>query len=310
MAGSENKGIGIGLLLLKVAGMAAAIAASYILLLYVALGTSRTSLMATTFDKMRLLKDAPSPKIVFVGGSNLAFGLDSARVREALAMPVVNMGLQAGVGLKYMLDEVEPYLKKGDVVVVVPEYNHFNGLSIYGEATLVEEVMLTRNWPVFTGMPVRTLGSILLKSNETLFRRRHALPYTRNSFNRDGDVTAHLTMPPREIEPSREPVAINREAVECLKTFATGNSRRGGTTLLVFPCLQRSHYERNAASIGLVAATLESLGAFAAISKPEDFVYDDNLFFDTIYHPNALGRELRTEKLISVLQASRQKFGW
>ena len=51
--------------------------------------------------KCQLLEDTPSPRIIFVGGSNLAFGLDSQRIKDSLNINVINYGLHAGIGLKY-----------------------------------------------------------------------------------------------------------------------------------------------------------------------------------------------------------------
>ena len=83
--------------------------------------------LAAVLEKDRIIRNAESPKIILVGGSNLAFGIDSKMMQDALRMPVVNMGLYAKLGLKYMLAQVRPYIRKGDIVVVVPEYDLFYG---------------------------------------------------------------------------------------------------------------------------------------------------------------------------------------
>ena len=81
--------------------------------------------MAELRDKQKLLKNTPGPKLVLVGGSNLAFGVDSEKIEQQTGMRVVNMGLHGGVGLPYMLSLALPELKSGDVVVVSPEYELF-----------------------------------------------------------------------------------------------------------------------------------------------------------------------------------------
>ena len=80
---------------------------------------------AATIDKHNRLAQQPSPRIVFVGGSNLAFGLDSAAIERSLGYNTVNMGLDLSLGLDFMLREIEPLLERGDVVVVSPEYEQF-----------------------------------------------------------------------------------------------------------------------------------------------------------------------------------------
>ncbi len=39
------------------------------------------------------------------------------------------------------------------------------------------------------------------------------------------------------------------------------------------------------------------------IGSPRDFVYPGSLFFDTRYHLNAAGRELRTQAVIRILRS-------
>ena len=54
--------------------------------------------------KYERLKDTDGAKIILIGGSNLAFGADSATIEEYMNMPVVNFGLYATLGTKLMLD--------------------------------------------------------------------------------------------------------------------------------------------------------------------------------------------------------------
>jgi len=110
--------------------------------------------ISAILDKDRLLRDTPSPKIVFVGASNLAFGLDSERVQSAMRLPVVNLGLHGGVGLKYMLDSTRPYVKKGDIVVegkMTLDAFHSTALDYLLRANQIEYVAFTgfhTNWCV------------------------------------------------------------------------------------------------------------------------------------------------------------------
>ena len=66
-------------------------------------------------DKHRRLENLPAPRIIFIGGSSMAFGMDSGLVGKKLGLNPVNMGLNAAVGLEFMLQEVEPFLRRGDV---------------------------------------------------------------------------------------------------------------------------------------------------------------------------------------------------
>ena len=90
--------------------------------------------------KCQLLEDTPSPRIIFVGGSNLAFGLDSQRIKDSLNINVINYGLHAGIGLKYMIDDISTYARKGDIIVFAPEYEHFYTIA-YGESVTLTPLM-------------------------------------------------------------------------------------------------------------------------------------------------------------------------
>ena len=86
--------------------------------------TDDTHYLAATRDKHELLKTAPSPRIIFVGGSSVAMGLDCSVIKGRLAgYNPVNMGLHLTLGLEFMLAEIEADLRPGDVVVLSLEYN-------------------------------------------------------------------------------------------------------------------------------------------------------------------------------------------
>jgi hypothetical protein len=65
------------------------------------------------------------PKIIFVGGSNVIFGLHARDLEEALGVPVIAFGLNAGTGLDIIALRVADIVGRGDLVIVQPELNHF-----------------------------------------------------------------------------------------------------------------------------------------------------------------------------------------
>ena len=93
--------------------------------------------LASSIDKHALLERAGSPRLILVGGSNVAFGFDSQLLEQRLGLNPVNMGLHASVGMRFMLQEVQPYLRPGDVVVVSPEYEQFATYSVNNGLTLL-----------------------------------------------------------------------------------------------------------------------------------------------------------------------------
>ena len=81
-------------------------------------------------EKFDRLNEIEGEKIVVVGGSSVAFGLDSALLERYTGMPVVNFGLYADLGTKMMLDLSLSGISEGDVVILAPELDR-QTLSLY-----------------------------------------------------------------------------------------------------------------------------------------------------------------------------------
>src|SRR5687767_11217515 len=81
--------------------------------------------LASSIDKESLLRTQASPRLIFVGGSSMAFGVNSAQIAAACGRRPVNMGLHAALGLKFMLNEVAPHIRSNDWIIVAPEYQQF-----------------------------------------------------------------------------------------------------------------------------------------------------------------------------------------
>lgn len=80
-----------------------------------------------------------SPKIVLLGGSAMAFSIDSSVIEEMCGMPVINLGLHAGLPFRFCLESVSRHVKKGDVVVVALEFNEHFGAGeekIYSDLSI------------------------------------------------------------------------------------------------------------------------------------------------------------------------------
>jgi len=69
-----------------------------------------------SLEKVRLLESTPSPRIIIFGGSNIALGIDSEMIEQAFGIPVINDGLQVGLGVT-PLNEIRKYLRPGDIII-------------------------------------------------------------------------------------------------------------------------------------------------------------------------------------------------
>ena len=85
-------------------------------------------------DKCTLLAESESPRIVLVGGSSLAFGVDSTLLEQEFpGYRVVNFGLYAALGTQLMLELSDGQFRAGDIVILSPEQQE-QTLSCYFNA--------------------------------------------------------------------------------------------------------------------------------------------------------------------------------
>lgn len=280
--------------------------------------------LAATIDKDKLLAEEPSPRMVFVGGSNLAFGIDSERVGRELGYHPVNMGLHVSLGLDFMLREVEPGLRAGDVVVVSPEYELYGERHYPGEGDILFSALEQRpaniryfGWrnalPLLDkgyfiasdilNYDLRCLSSGAKDPNE---QEDPNNVYRRDAFNRAGDVVAHRLLPPKSIEiPSiagEMSEASIKRTINRLNAFATICRQRGARIFYAFPTVSEPYFERNRATIYGIASALNRGLEFPVVNAPDEEHQPPGNFFDTYYHLNAVGIEKRSDNLIERLR--------
>jgi hypothetical protein len=126
--------------------------------------------LAAVADKSNLLESAPSPRVVLVGDSSLAFGMDSSLLRSGLGGKYnpVNMGLHGGLGLSFELKQALAGVRSGDVVVLSPAYE-----TVFADTTELPTVWSALRvqpgaWSYLTSRQRFSLLERLVPDNEPL----------------------------------------------------------------------------------------------------------------------------------------------
>ncbi len=270
--------------------------------------------MAAGVDKHRLLVSVPSPRIILIGGSNTAFSMDSQIMAQHYGMPVINMGLSVNLGLRYMLNEVRPALRDGDILLIFPEYAHFSDVLLDGNALELGALIRSchecisgistpiQAYHVVVGLFQALEGDILRSFKNT--DSHHSPVYYRHSFNAWGDMVAHLDQPVPDGFASAIPkieVSFPNPAVELLNTFNRSLNGAGVQVFLVYPAIPINIYKAQQENFITLDKLIKTDIEFPVIGTPKDFIYASKYFYDTTYHLGREGRELHTDHVIDML---------
>ena len=272
---------------------------------------SSTSLLFAKIDKNARLKEAPSPRLIMVGGSNLSFGINSQMIKDALSLNPINTGIHASIGLKYMMDDVLDDIRPGDIVVIAPEYQQFYGDAAYGRNELLRIVMEidrdslnnlnTKQWlQILPYFPKFALSK--LKPSEYFFQQsKNVGVYERRAFNQYGDVDIHWNLQSKEVEPiSQLPNDFNEKLIKEMVNFREKVKQKGADVYVTFPGYQEGSFKNSEEEIANLKTKLIE-NDFILLGSPERYKIPNNMMYDIFYHLSKEKVELRTRRLIEDL---------
>lgn len=263
------------------------------------------------------LKNTEGKKLVIVGGSNVAFGVDSAQMEATLRecgfdYTVCNFGLYAAVGTSAMLELSRDYIREGDVVVLAIEPTSETFSTYFGATAMLKcaesnaEMLLHLNGRQQSNV----VGNYLAYLQERVeIWRTGILPqaegvYAKSSFDDNGDMTYDRSgnaMPlgydsatPIDLEN----ITYETAFVEQVNSYIAEAEQRGAQVLMSFSPMNRG---------AVVDASEETVYRFfnglqeqfhcQIISDPYDYILDSGWFYDSNFHLNSPGMEIRTHIL-------------
>jgi hypothetical protein len=262
---------------------------------------------AALIDKHARLDSLPSPRLIITGGSSVFYGLNSERLTDELHMNVVNMGLFAGFGVDYMLNELEGSIKAGDIVLLNIEY------FLTSKCTAEEDILkyyppaavyLHKQIPFYTRYVNDLKLNIESMQNRILTPvKRSGKMYTHSrTINKYGDAVGYLNYQKPGYDHAGRMEYRHYEEIPTLNRFKAKADSVGAKVFFVFPPFPKSDVERNKDIFDKYYADLKRELHIPIICTPEDMAFDDNLFYDTVYHLDKDGREIRTTRLINLLK--------
>lgn len=266
------------------------------------------SYMAATLDKHEHISSVPPPRVILVGGSNLALGIRSEILEKGVGRPVVNMGLSVALGLDFLLNEVRDYLGRGDIIVFSPEYENFYDTF---DASVLFSLLQFRPESVRYVDRAKLARALFYQShlfageivrfNANMFRGKDCFPsapFLRPGFNKWGDLTLHYGLPAIKFTPERPLPPINpaqlEDAIKKIEQFALFCEGKGARLFFSFPCFPKAYLKEAGDQIVTIENALKTCRHLVVLDSPQDYAYDWSLFYEPKYHLTLEGANKRT----------------
>jgi hypothetical protein len=260
-------------------------------------------------EKHQALSRTKGPRLIFAGGSNLAFGLNSKRLSDSLGMPVINLGLHGGLGHEFMIREAASAMRKGDVLVFSMEYflSEKGGKTKYLLLADFPEAIHYFSFDIYDYLRnvihVNFLQVLILLKLQPYMNDP---VYKRSCFNAEGDITGHLNRTSNRKFISSSLTYRYWEGISALNAISEQARSKGIRIFYLFPAYQKTAFEKNRAAIRQLESDIRKDLKINILNSPESAVYEDSLFFDSEYHLNGKGREQRSEAILKQIRKELQ----
>jgi hypothetical protein len=217
---------------------------------------------------------------------------------------------------------MKKYIQPGDVIVLSLEYYNFTDkIAFFGPPQYLAdwvEISPKRVWDLQD--PIRqmpTLYTIMLqrKINREIQNYLYGSSldivrgfYTGDQFNEHGDFVGHLgknNHAPFDIDNSVYPVNTVGEGYEFLESFHQFALSKGAKVFYE----AQAHRQTNCDLTGMKIikgffTRLRNKTGIPLLTDLDNLCLPDNYFYDTPYHLNEQGRQVRTERLIESLKSA------
>ena len=293
------------------------------------LNQPRYGYMAAFEDKVQLLQEHCEPTLILVGGSNLAFGIDSEILENEIRLPTLNGGLHASLGLQFYLDVASKYARRGDTVILTAEFLQFSNL-LYPDKKCAKTMMQQSpegfaQLLTLEGFGFKELiddfalpeiasqmqaGMKRYDDARVVKQRKKALKpgtYSRLNFNRHGDFVGHHGLPQAEVIPQLNSLYHFRpknyaQSVAAINECAATLEARGVRMFFAYPPIISRLYERSRPDIDEIQEFLKANLDIPILHELQEVSYDQSCFFDTTDHLNESTKRERTKVLASAIQ--------
>lgn len=260
------------------------------------------------------LKEAEGPKIVVVGGSNVAFGLDSALMEQLLAekgydYTVCSFGLYAAVGTSAMLELSEDTLGEGDIVILAFEPTSETMSTYFGataflkcmesapemilELSRAKQDALVGNYVSYVQERYEIFTSGVLPQVQGVYAKASFNERCDMIFDRPGNIMplGYDTAAPVDLAA----VTIAADFAEQVNEYCRNARKAGAEVYLSFSPVNRTALVgEEQGSVSTFFERCNTTFDCPIISDPRSYIMDSGWFYDSNFHMNSAGAVVRT----------------
>lgn len=282
--------------------------------------------LSPMYEKLKANKG--KKKIVFLGNSAVAFGVDSSLIQKELGYDgadygVCNFGLYGAIGTKAMMDMSEDNLGQGDILVFMPEINaqamsmYFSPLEMWravdGHFSYLQLLKgdirgeMAASYPAFA-------------AEKYSYQKEGKKPqagaiYARASFDANCDMK-NCSRPANQMSlgsDQNNPIdlasfAFDPAFASYAKDYAAALKKKGASLFCCLPPLDKLGLKDSTrAAVDAFSSRLEAAFDFDFLADPYESVLDCEWFYDSNFHLNSSGME---EYSLLLTQNLKNQFGF
>ncbi len=255
-----------------------------------------------------LQQPSEKPRLILVGGSAAAFGVDGAQLEELLPQyEVVNFGMYAALGTRPMLDLSQGQLRQGDLVILMPEQqaqslsDYLGAEALWQAADGAFGLLRCARWQDL-GVLIGQFPRFAAGKAAYFVQGGPQLPpvYRRESFDEQGNLRAGLCQAncmPGGVDPtmpvSFDPALLGQGFCAMVNEYTRQAEQAGATVWYHFPPMNGAAVEPGSDPDAYCGALRARLDCELA-GSPHTSTMEAGWFYDTNFHLNEKGRQVFT----------------
>lgn len=276
---------------------------------------SSTYIYKLYYDKkINYAKQFKSPRIFVSGGSNVRFGIKTAYMQEELNIPSINMALAMGFEPDYLFHMLKKVIKKGDIVIIPMEYQNLLLEKYSDEARKnyiltydIEYLFSLSLYDIFDTIFSVRIENILRSWKDTFFLNYKSYNEQLKMINANGDQIKNYGM---KFKGKAKGYKLNNKplkeylGIKPIINFNKYCQKNGIEFYMTFPNIMYSEklYQQKYLNFYEELILFYKNNNIKYIDYPTNTIFDKSLFYDSQYHLNQNGMDIRTKKLIDIIK--------